>query len=173
MSDTADDFVRREVSKLLNVDYRGKFMCASCLLKFAVERFGTTLYTRGRSSGRWTRYSALPAPSDEYIDSSVTIAGRRCRVSPQPRPVQGSRPDPLSHFLCRLSKASDQSCRPRGLACMSPSPSLSPLWLSLPSAKTQRMACVAHSPARGPPCRARGAAGLSTKAAAPPARLTR
>jgi len=35
------------------------------------------------------------------------------------------------------------------LACMSPSPSLSPLWLSLPSAKTQRMACVAHSPARG------------------------
>ena len=126
-----------------------------------------------RSSGRWTRYSALPAPSDEYIDSSATNAGRRCRVSPQRLPVQGSRPDPLSHFLCRLSKASDQSCRPRGLACMSPSPSLSPLWLSLPSAKTQRMACLAHSPARGPPWRARGAAGLSTKAAAPPARLTR
>ena len=48
MSDTADDFVRREVSKLLRVEYRGKFMCASCLLKFAVERFGTTLYTRGQ-----------------------------------------------------------------------------------------------------------------------------
>jgi len=48
MSDTADDVVRREVSKLLRVEYRGKFMCASCLLKFAVERFGTTLYTRGQ-----------------------------------------------------------------------------------------------------------------------------
>jgi len=114
MSDTADDFVRREVSKLLHVDYRGKFMCASCLLKFAVERFGTTLYTRGRSSGRWPRYSALPAPADEYIDSSATNAGRRCRVSPQRLPVQGSRPDPLSHFLCRLSEVSDQSCRPGG-----------------------------------------------------------
>jgi len=48
MSDTADDFVRHEVSKLLRVEYRGKFMCVSCLLKFAVERFGTTLYTRGQ-----------------------------------------------------------------------------------------------------------------------------
>jgi len=48
MSDTAEDFMRREVSKLLRVDYRGKFMCATCLLKLAVERFGTTLYTRGQ-----------------------------------------------------------------------------------------------------------------------------
>ncbi len=48
MSATVEDFVRREVGKLLRVDYRGKFMCASCLLKLAVERFGTTRYTRGQ-----------------------------------------------------------------------------------------------------------------------------
>ena len=60
-----------------------------------------------RSSGRWTRYSALPAPSDGYIGSSATNAGRHCRVSPQPRPVQGSRPDPA---LCHLSDISDRSC---------------------------------------------------------------
>ena len=48
MSDTAEDFIRREVGKLLRVDYRGKFLCASCLLKLVVEQVGTTLYTRGQ-----------------------------------------------------------------------------------------------------------------------------
>ena len=48
MSDTAEDFIRREVGKLLRVDSRGKFLCAACLLKLAVERVGTTQYTRGQ-----------------------------------------------------------------------------------------------------------------------------
>jgi hypothetical protein len=48
LSDTAEDFIRREVSKLLRIDYRGKFMCSTCLLKLVVERFGTTPYTRGQ-----------------------------------------------------------------------------------------------------------------------------
>jgi hypothetical protein len=48
MSDTAEDFIRSEVGRLLRVDYRGKFMCASCLLKLTVERFGTIRYTRGQ-----------------------------------------------------------------------------------------------------------------------------
>jgi len=58
MSDTAEDFIRREVGRFLRVDYRGKFMCASCLLKLTLERFGTTRYT----SGHWTRYSDLRVP---------------------------------------------------------------------------------------------------------------
>ena len=37
MSDTAEDFIRREVGRFLRVDYRGKFMCASCLLKLTLE----------------------------------------------------------------------------------------------------------------------------------------
>jgi hypothetical protein len=48
MSDTTEDAIRREVGKLLRVDYCGKFMCTSCLLKLAVERFGTTVHTRGQ-----------------------------------------------------------------------------------------------------------------------------
>ena len=48
MRDTAEDVIRRDVGKLLRVDYRGKIMCASCLLKLTIERFGTGLYTRGR-----------------------------------------------------------------------------------------------------------------------------
>jgi hypothetical protein len=48
MRDTAEDFIRREVGKLLRVDYRGKLLCLSCLFKLAVERFGTTRYTRGQ-----------------------------------------------------------------------------------------------------------------------------
>ena len=48
MSNTAEDFVRREVGKSLRVDYGGRFMCASCLLKHAIEKFGTAQYTRGQ-----------------------------------------------------------------------------------------------------------------------------
>jgi hypothetical protein len=48
MSRTAEDFIRREVGNLLRSDYRGKFMCASCLLKLAIDRCGTALYTRGQ-----------------------------------------------------------------------------------------------------------------------------
>lgn len=48
MNDTAEDFIRREVGKLLRLDSRGKFLCAACLLKLAIERFGTALYTRGQ-----------------------------------------------------------------------------------------------------------------------------
>ena len=47
MSDSAEDFIRREVGKLLRVDYRGKFMCAPCLVKQTVETWGTAVYTRG------------------------------------------------------------------------------------------------------------------------------
>jgi len=48
MSDSAEDFIRREVGKLLRVDYRGKFMCAPCLVKQTVETCGTAVYTRGQ-----------------------------------------------------------------------------------------------------------------------------
>jgi len=48
MTYTIEDFVRREVGKLLRVDYRGKFMCSSCLLKLLVARSGTAKYTRGQ-----------------------------------------------------------------------------------------------------------------------------
>ncbi len=48
MSDTADDSIRREVGKLLRVDYWGKVVCSLCLLKLTVARFGTVQYTRGQ-----------------------------------------------------------------------------------------------------------------------------
>jgi hypothetical protein len=48
MSRTGEDFIRREVGNLLRGDYRGKFICASCLLKLAIERLGTALHTRGQ-----------------------------------------------------------------------------------------------------------------------------
>ena len=86
-----------------------------------------------RSSGRWTRYSALPAPSDGYIDSSATNAGRRCRVSPQPRPVQGSRPDPA---LCHLSDISDRSCPRSHPRAYFGGPHSGLVWFALLSAET-------------------------------------
>jgi hypothetical protein len=45
----AEDFIRREVGKLLRVDYRGKVVCSACLLKLVVERLGTAKYTRGQT----------------------------------------------------------------------------------------------------------------------------
>jgi hypothetical protein len=48
MSRTGEDFIRREVDNLLRGDYRGKFMCASCLLKLAIQSLGIALYTRGQ-----------------------------------------------------------------------------------------------------------------------------
>ena len=48
MSDTAEDFIRREIGKLLRVDYRGKVVCSACLLNLVIERFGTAKYTRGQ-----------------------------------------------------------------------------------------------------------------------------
>jgi hypothetical protein len=36
-----DEVVRREVGKLLRVDYRGKFLCSSCLVKFVRDTLGT------------------------------------------------------------------------------------------------------------------------------------
>jgi hypothetical protein len=47
MTVTAEDFVRREVGKLLRVDHRGQFLCSSCLKNIVGERFGNA-YTRGQ-----------------------------------------------------------------------------------------------------------------------------
>ena len=40
-----DELVRREVSKLLRVDYRGKFLCSSCLVKLVRDTLGTSYTT--------------------------------------------------------------------------------------------------------------------------------
>jgi hypothetical protein len=48
MSDTAEDFIRREVGKLLRVDYRDMGFCSLCLLRVTIARCGTARYTRGR-----------------------------------------------------------------------------------------------------------------------------
>jgi hypothetical protein len=38
---TTGELVRREVGKLLRVDYEGKFLCSSCLAKLVRAWFGT------------------------------------------------------------------------------------------------------------------------------------
>ena len=38
----------KTVSLVDGVDYRGKFMCAPCLVKQTVETWGTAVYTRGQ-----------------------------------------------------------------------------------------------------------------------------
>jgi hypothetical protein len=48
MNDTADDFTRREVGRLLRVDHRDMVVCSLCLLRVTIARCGTARYTRGR-----------------------------------------------------------------------------------------------------------------------------
>lgn len=43
MTYTTEEFVRREVGRLLRVDYRGKFLCPSCLVKLALDAFDRLL----------------------------------------------------------------------------------------------------------------------------------
>ncbi len=40
-----DELVRREVGKLLRVDYRGKFLCSSCLVNLVRDILGTSYTT--------------------------------------------------------------------------------------------------------------------------------
>jgi hypothetical protein len=40
-----DELVGREVGKLLRVDYRGKFLCSSCLVKLVRDTLGTSYTT--------------------------------------------------------------------------------------------------------------------------------
>jgi hypothetical protein len=47
MTPLTEDLVRREVGKLLRVDYRGQIICFSCLVTFVRDSFGTT-YTKGQ-----------------------------------------------------------------------------------------------------------------------------
>jgi hypothetical protein len=42
-----EDVVRREVGKLLRVDYRGQMICVSCLVTFLRNSLGIT-YTKGQ-----------------------------------------------------------------------------------------------------------------------------
>jgi hypothetical protein len=37
MTYTTEEFVRREVGRLLRVDYPGKFLCSSCLVKLVLD----------------------------------------------------------------------------------------------------------------------------------------
>jgi hypothetical protein len=41
MTYTTEDFVRRQVGKLLRVDYRGKCLCSACLVALVSAMFGT------------------------------------------------------------------------------------------------------------------------------------
>jgi hypothetical protein len=41
MTYTTEDFVRREVGGLLRGEYRGKFLCSTCLVKMTLERLHT------------------------------------------------------------------------------------------------------------------------------------
>jgi hypothetical protein len=47
MTPPTEDVVRREVSKLLRVDYRGQKICVSCLVNFLRNSLGIT-YTKGQ-----------------------------------------------------------------------------------------------------------------------------
>jgi len=49
MSDTAKDFIRREVGNLLRVVYRDMVGCSLCFFKPMIARFGTAQYTRGQA----------------------------------------------------------------------------------------------------------------------------
>jgi hypothetical protein len=40
-----DELVGREVGKLLRVDYRGTFLCSSCLVKLVRDTLGTSCTT--------------------------------------------------------------------------------------------------------------------------------
>ena len=40
-----DELVRREVGKPLRVDYRGKFLCSSCLVNLVRDTLGTSYTT--------------------------------------------------------------------------------------------------------------------------------
>jgi hypothetical protein len=45
MTFTTEDIIRPEVGFLLRGDYRGKFLCSSCLVKQIRERLGTNFST--------------------------------------------------------------------------------------------------------------------------------
>jgi hypothetical protein len=45
MTPLTEALVRREVGKLLRVDYQGQMICFSCLVTFVHDSFGTT-YTK-------------------------------------------------------------------------------------------------------------------------------
>jgi hypothetical protein len=42
MTYTTEESVRREVGKILRVDYSGQFICSSCLAKLVLHTFGTS-----------------------------------------------------------------------------------------------------------------------------------
>jgi hypothetical protein len=55
-----DELVRREVGTVLRVDYRGKFLCSSWLVKLVRDTLGLTT-PRQRWTWRWRRCWTRPA----------------------------------------------------------------------------------------------------------------
>jgi len=59
MSFTTEDIIRPEVDFLLRGDYRGKFLCSSCLVTLIRERLGTNLST---SKIEWALDTVFKSP---------------------------------------------------------------------------------------------------------------
>ena len=77
-----DELVRREGGKLLRVDYRGKFLCSSCLVKLVRDTLGTSYTT-----------SEMDLAMDRVFDSPgalMRIPAFICAESMKTMPCLGS-----------------------------------------------------------------------------------
>ncbi len=59
MTCMTEDFVRRQVGKLLRVDYRGKCLCSACLVTLVSAMFGTA-FTKAQIEQAMDKVFASP-----------------------------------------------------------------------------------------------------------------